>query len=46
MRLLSEKIFSNKKIKFIKEIKKNDGNYYKYPNFLDILKISKYFNQF
>ena len=46
MRLLSEKIFSNKKINFIKVIKKNDGNYYKYPNFLDILKISKYFNQF
>ena len=46
MRLLSEKIISNKKINFIKVIKKNDGNYYKYPNFLDILKISKYFNQF
>ena len=36
--------FLEKKIKIIKNVKTNEGNYYKYPSFINVIKISKYFN--
>jgi folate-dependent phosphoribosylglycinamide formyltransferase PurN len=41
---LSNILLLEKKIKIIKNIKTSEGNYYKYPSFINVIKISKYFN--
>lgn len=41
---LSNILLLEKKIKIIKNVKTNEGNYYKYPSFINVIKISKYFN--
>lgn len=43
---LSKDIIFEKEIKFIKNVKSNEGSYYRYPGFKDILKISKNFKVF
>lgn len=40
---LSQELFLRKKINILRTINKKDGIYYKYPKFIDILKIKKIF---